>query len=164
MTRWYMPRHPTIIQDINSGMAAMATGSLSLPSMQNITDNTLAEAKQPLSLQEIAMRTGYAKSTVHRLLATLRTYDIIEQSPLDGRYLLGIHLFELGCSVSNKWDVTTVAKPYMQNIANKINEACDVETRIAKEQKVQGSLLRDATPASDMPPQPHYLTKPNGFA
>lgn len=85
--------------------------------------DTLAEAKQPLSLQEIAMRTGYAKSTVHRLLATLRTYDIIEQSPLDGRYLLGIHLFELGCSVSNKWDVTTVAKPYMQNIANKINES-----------------------------------------
>ena len=84
---------------------------------------TLAEAKQSLPLQEISKRTGYAKSTVHRLLSTLRAHDIVEQSTQDGRYLLGIRLFELGCSISNSWDVAAIARPYMQNIANELNES-----------------------------------------
>ena len=84
---------------------------------------TLAEANQSLPLQEISKRTGFAKSTVHRLLSTLRAHDIIEQSTQDGRYLLGIRLFELGCSISNNWDVAAIARPYMQNIANELNES-----------------------------------------
>ena len=84
---------------------------------------TLAEANQSLPLQEISKRTGYAKSTVHRLLSTLRAHDIVEQSTQDGRYLLGIRLFELGCSISNNWDVAAIARPYMQNIANELNES-----------------------------------------
>lgn len=52
----------------------------------------------------------------------------------------------------------------LREIANKINEACDVETRIAKEQKIKGSLLRDATSAPELSPQPHYLTTPKVFA
>ena len=84
---------------------------------------TLAEANQSLPLQEISKRTGFAKSTVHRLLSTLRAHDIVEQSTQDGRYLLGIRLFELGCSISNNWDVAAIARPYMQTIANELNES-----------------------------------------
>lgn len=84
---------------------------------------TLAEANQSLPLQEISKRTGYAKSTIHRLLSTLRAHDIVEQSTQDGRYMLGIRLFELGCSISNNWDVAAIARPYMQNIANELNES-----------------------------------------
>ena len=36
---------------------------------------TLAEANQSLPLQEISKRTGYAKSTIHRLLSTLRAHE-----------------------------------------------------------------------------------------
>ncbi len=85
--------------------------------------NTLARANQSLSLQELSNRTGFAKSTVHRLLATLRAHDIVEQSMQDGRYLLGIRLFELGCNISNNWNVAAIARPYMQNIANELNES-----------------------------------------
>ncbi len=83
----------------------------------------LAAAKEPLALQALAKRSGYAKSTVHRLVSTLRAHNIVEQSPQDGRYYLGIRLFELGCAVSNNWDVAAIAKPYMQNIASQINES-----------------------------------------
>ncbi len=85
--------------------------------------DVLAEAKQPLTLQELTQITGFAKSTIHRLLSTLRTHDIVEQSPLDGRYRPGLRLFELGCAVSNSWDVAAIAKPYMQNISVELNES-----------------------------------------
>ncbi len=83
----------------------------------------LAAAKEPLTLQALTKRSGYAKSTVHRLVSTLRTHHIVEQSAEDGRYSLGIRLFELGCSVSNSWDVAAIAKPYMLSIASEINES-----------------------------------------
>lgn len=85
--------------------------------------NTLAAANQALSLQELSNQTGFAKSTVHRLLATLRANDMVEQSMQDGRYQLGIRLFELGCAISNNWNVAAIARPYMQNIANELNES-----------------------------------------
>jgi len=85
--------------------------------------DVLAESKRQLSLQELSQRTGYAKSTIHRLLSTLRAHDIIEQSTFDGRYLLGIRVFELGCAISSNWDVTEIAKPYMQRISNELGES-----------------------------------------
>ncbi|HML67009.1 MAG TPA: IclR family transcriptional regulator [Clostridia bacterium] len=85
--------------------------------------NTLAASSQAMSLQELSNQTGFAKSTIHRLLATLRANDMVEQSMQDGRYQLGIRLFELGCAISNNWNVAAIARPYMQNIANELNES-----------------------------------------
>ena len=55
---------------------------------------TLKDAQRPLMLREICDRTGMAKSTVHRLLSTMRDADLIEQGQ-DGRYALGMSLFEM---------------------------------------------------------------------
>lgn len=44
------------------------------------------------------------KSTAFGLLNTLREYEMVSQGR-DGRYSLGIRLFEYGCRVSRAWDV-----------------------------------------------------------
>lgn len=51
---------------------------------------------EELGVSDVARRLGVAKSTSHRLLTTLATRGLIEQNPANGRYRLGIHLFELG--------------------------------------------------------------------
>lgn len=51
---------------------------------------------EELGVSDVARRLGVAKSTAHRLLTTLASRGIIEQNPANGRYRLGIHLFELG--------------------------------------------------------------------
>lgn len=53
------------------------------------------EADSPLSLHELEQRTGWAKSTIHGLLATMLDSAVVEQNPTDGKYRLGYHLFEL---------------------------------------------------------------------
>ena len=51
---------------------------------------------EELGVSEVARRLGVAKSTAHRLLTTLASRGLIEQSNATGKYRLGLHLFELG--------------------------------------------------------------------
>ena len=51
---------------------------------------------EELGVSEVARRLGVAKSTAHRLLTTLASRGLIEQSSNSGKYRLGLHLFELG--------------------------------------------------------------------
>ena len=77
---------------------------------------TLLHSRLPMTLQELSAATGYPKSTVHALLATLRRREMVRQND-DGRYALGIRLFEYGCAVSARWDITQPARPYLERLA-----------------------------------------------
>ena len=82
----------------------------------------LTAGGQPASLAELYQKTGWPKSTIHGLLSTMRESGLIEQTA-NGRYWLGIHLFEYGCAVSNSWDIGTIARPHMQAICNELGES-----------------------------------------
>ena len=76
----------------------------------------LSQAGRPLSLAELTERCGYPKSTVFGLLTTMRAYDIITQTP-GGKYALGLRLFEYGRQVERTWDISLVARPYMEHLS-----------------------------------------------
>lgn len=76
----------------------------------------LSDARQPLSLTELHQRTGWPRSTIFGLLSTMREFRVVSQWP-DGRYALGLRLFEFGCSAGSVWDISAVAKPYLQRLA-----------------------------------------------
>ena len=79
----------------------------------------LLRARQPMSLQELCAAGGYPKSTVHGLLSTLRAYDMVRQEG-DGRYALGIRLYECGCAVSARWNVKQAARPWLEQLAQEL--------------------------------------------
>lgn len=99
----------------------MAGDIKSVEKSMNLLD-LLAEARVPLTLQEISVRSGYPKSTVYGLLSTMRTFNVIEQDASSGKYYLGMHLFELGNVVRASWDVIGAARKYMPAIAQTIGE------------------------------------------
>ena len=78
----------------------------------------LLARRAPMTLQELSAAAGYPKSTVYALLSTLREHAMVEQRP-DGRYALGVRLFECGCAVSAGWDVSKVARPYLEQLAGR---------------------------------------------
>lgn len=88
---------------------------LALGKAMELLELLLAQ-RRPMSLQEISARSGYPKSTAHALLTTLREYRMIGQDP-DGRYRLGIRLYEYGCAVSAMWDARQLAHPYLEQLA-----------------------------------------------
>lgn len=70
----------------------------------------------PMTLQELSAASGYPKSTAHALLTTMRSHSAVEQQG-DGRYALGIRLFECGCAVSSAWDIGRLAHPHLEQLA-----------------------------------------------
>lgn len=80
----------------------------------------LADAAEPLPLTLISERAAMPKSTVFGLLTTMRNYDVISQKP-DGKYTLGLRLFEYGCQVSRAWDIAEIARPFMEHLAIQVN-------------------------------------------
>ncbi len=75
----------------------------------------LGQAGKPLLLKELTALSGYPKSTVFGLLTTMRTYGVVTQTP-DGRYALGLRLFEYGRQVERSWDISVVSRPYMEHL------------------------------------------------
>ena len=50
---------------------------------------------------DLARRLGIAKSTAHRLLATLTDEGLLEQDPATGRYRLGLVVFDLAAAAQS---------------------------------------------------------------
>ena len=88
----------------------------------------LARENREMSLTEISKAMNRPKSTVYGLLATLRGYRYIDQSPVTGRYRLGVRLFELGHLVARGWDVREAAKPVMQRLNTQTGEMVQLAT------------------------------------
>ena len=82
----------------------------------------LAASTGPLSLAEISSMTGWPKSTIHGLLSTMRETSVVAQDT-EGRYMLGIRLFEYGCTLSNSWTIIETAKPFIQHVSYHTGEA-----------------------------------------
>ena len=79
--------------------------------------------KKPMSLTELSRATGWPKSTVHNLLASMMDSAVVEQSPADGKYRLGLHLFEYGCAISEHWNVVKLARPHLNALVAKTGES-----------------------------------------
>ena len=78
--------------------------------------NLLLKCRRPLSLQELTELSGFPKSTIYTLLSSMRAYSYIEQKP-DGKYYLGVRLYECGRAVSAQWDISDAARPYLERLA-----------------------------------------------
>lgn len=82
----------------------------------------LAGNGREMTLAEIAREVGLAKSTAHGLLATLKGFGYVEQAASDGKYRLGIRLFELGSAVANSWDVRRLSAPHIERLVEEFGE------------------------------------------
>lgn len=87
---------------------------------------------EELSLQEITEKSKMPKSTVYRLLTTLENGGMLyktKESTHDSRYSLGLKLLELGELVSNRLECRVIALPFMEQLAEEINEAIHLVVR-----------------------------------
>lgn len=69
-----------------------------------------------LGVSDVARRLGVAKSTAHRLLQTLHSRGFVEQDG-EGKYRLGIHLYELGHLAQARNTFRHAALPHLKAIA-----------------------------------------------
>lgn len=91
-------------------------------------------ANQELGVTELAQKMETNKSAVYRMLATMQALNVIQQNPENGRYRLGLKLFELGQKVPINQNFIAKARPHMEALAKQAGETAHLA--IYKNQKV----------------------------
>ncbi len=79
-----------------------------------------------LGVSELARRLGVGKSTVHRLLGTLKEEGFVEQNAVTGRYGLGLRLLDLGAQAAARLDLHEAASPYVEDLRNRTGETVHI--------------------------------------
>ncbi|MBV9969211.1 MAG: IclR family transcriptional regulator [Xanthobacteraceae bacterium] len=74
-------------------------------------------AEPELSVVEIARRTGMPRTTVHRIVDSLRSVGFLEQDASRDRYRLGLKLFELGGTALTNLPLYREAPPFVDTLA-----------------------------------------------
>ena len=90
--------------------------------------DVLARSGEPLSLGELSERLGWAKSTTHGIVSTLAATSLVVQRQSDGRYGLGIRLFELGCAASDAWSALLNSQKHLQHLTVETEESAFLAT------------------------------------
>jgi IclR family KDG regulon transcriptional repressor len=107
----------------NDGISRTATlGSVSNAArvLKSFTPN-----EREWGVTDLARRLGIAKSTAHRLLATLTDEGLLEQHPTTGRYRLGLAVFDMAAAAQSV-DLHEAVLTPMTELRNRSGETVQV--------------------------------------
>jgi DNA-binding IclR family transcriptional regulator len=90
--------------------------------------DAFAPDRPALNLSEIARRTGMPVSTVHRLLAGLVAWGALERGD-DGRYRVGLRLWEVGALAPRGQGLRERALPYLEDLSQITRENVQLAVR-----------------------------------
>jgi len=79
-------------------------------------------AEPQLGVSELSRRLGLTRSTVHRLLASLRQGGLIEQDPATHKYRLGRTAVDLGYTAIYTDPLLVTALPYLYFLSDQVGE------------------------------------------
>jgi DNA-binding IclR family transcriptional regulator len=86
----------------------------------------LAKSEDQLGATALAARLSLHRSTVHRLLLVLEQHRLIQRSPGDMKYRLGMKLFELGNSAVAPFDLRERPEPFLTKLAEETGEDAQI--------------------------------------
>jgi len=86
----------------------------------------LADISPELGPSEVSERTGLHKSTTHRLLQVLERHRLIEKIAQNGKYRLGLKLFELGSKAVAQLDLRGRALQYLERLVLETGETAHI--------------------------------------
>lgn len=84
---------------------------------------TLRDAPEGLSLQELVDRTGFVKSSAHRILNSLKRHGYVEQESAGEPYRLGLQAMTLARGLNGRSGLIEMAKPYLRELVDTFDES-----------------------------------------
>jgi IclR family KDG regulon transcriptional repressor len=79
-----------------------------------------------LGIGALSRQLGLAKSTVHRLATTLLDAGMLDQNKENGKYRLGLTVFELGSLARRRMDLYNEAKIFLRDLREKTGESINL--------------------------------------
>ncbi|MBP0496520.1 IclR family transcriptional regulator [Roseomonas sp. SG15] len=101
-----------------------AGGRQSVKSLLKMLDvlECFSTQDRELTVVEMARRTGMPRTTVHRIVDSLRVLGFLEQEASRERYRLGIKLFELGNTALTNLPLYREARPFVDTLSKMSGE------------------------------------------
>ena len=98
----------------------MKSNSGPVQSIDRVLDiiEILSSVPSGMMLSDIASASGLHISTVHRLLTSLIDRGYARKDRFSGKYCLTLRLFEIGCKVSGAMDLLSLARPWLDELAD----------------------------------------------
>ena len=82
----------------------------------------LLEEKGELSVNEVSELSKLPLSTVYKYLTVMKERGLVAYEKSLQKYRLGMRLFELGSSVQSRISIDRIARPYMEELSNQLQE------------------------------------------
>jgi IclR family acetate operon transcriptional repressor len=86
--------------------------------------------RSELGVSDIARITGLSRSTVHRLLVTLRRHELVQQLPGSTNYALGPHVLRLAQAAFSNVNLQTAARAIMPRLRDECGETVGLHARL----------------------------------
>jgi len=86
----------------------------------------LGSSPSGTTLTEISTKLRIGKSTIHRLLATLRDHDFVWLDPLSSRYILGARILQLSEQLNHQSILIRYGEPILSRLAKETGETCNL--------------------------------------
>ena len=111
----------------------------------------LAQEHEDIDLGSLAKQAELPKSTLVRLLSTMRAHGVIQQNPKTRRYRLGWALVRLGQAAERQFDLPLVLHPFLEQLARETGETASLAVRTGKyafyvDQALSQNIIRGAPP------------------
>lgn len=84
---------------------------------------SILEHRGTAGVTEIAAELGVNKSTVSRLLDTLKQHDMVQVDPATKKYRLGFRILYLGEGIKRNINVIAIARPFLSKLCEELNES-----------------------------------------
>ncbi|BAC15189.1 transcriptional regulator (IclR family) [Oceanobacillus iheyensis HTE831] len=88
--------------------------------------NCFIEKNSELTLTEISLYTGLAKSTTTRLLSTLEMNNFVEKDEVNAKYRLGKQIYFLGFVAGQTFELNSLAKSTMERLREQTKETVNL--------------------------------------
>lgn len=82
----------------------------------------LAQYPKGCGIAELSKNLDLSKSTIHRIITTLKYKKYVTQNKDNDKYQLDIKVLTLSSSFTNSMDLINIARPYIHEFANKVDE------------------------------------------
>ncbi len=104
----------------------------SLVKAMEIVD-VLAKNTRGLSISEIESELQIGKSTIHRILDTLMTYDRVEKDVTTNKYFLGWRMFEIGSNIPKQRNLYSFDRQILHDLCTKYGETINLGVRDSRD-------------------------------
>jgi IclR family acetate operon transcriptional repressor len=82
----------------------------------------LRDGDEALTLQDLTVRTGLVKSSIYRILQSLKRHAYVEQDGAGGPYRLGLRFLALARGFAGGMQLIRLARPYLRELRDRFDE------------------------------------------